>query len=87
MLPSCSPLEAKLSLWTRKEAALKAFGVGLSVSPSAIFVGPRSDCWRQVQHSGLGRASLRPVSVPSFAMALAARCEAEPDILCVARVL
>jgi len=35
-LPQVDRTEALLSLWTRKEALLKAFGIGLRVAPSSI---------------------------------------------------
>jgi 4'-phosphopantetheinyl transferase len=35
-LPDATRTQAMLSLWTRKEALLKAFGVGLRVAPSTI---------------------------------------------------
>lgn len=65
--------EAELgAVWVRKEAVLKAFGVGLAVLPSAILTGGRDQCWRIVSHAGLGVASLRSLDpVPGFEMALA----------------
>ena len=60
------------AIWVRKEAVLKAFGVGLAVMPSAILTGGRDQSWRVVSHAVLGAASLRSLDpVAGFEMALA----------------
>ncbi len=51
-------------LWCRKEAALKAFGVGLSVAPERCAVGPSSLSWQGVLIDGLGGAQVRSVDIP-----------------------
>ena len=57
-------------LWCRKEAALKAFGVGLSVAPERCAVGPPSSTWQAVVIDGLGCARVRSIDIP-FDAALA----------------
>ena len=39
-LPTARRWRGFLTLWTRKEAALKAYGLGLGISPSAVEVSP-----------------------------------------------
>ena len=51
-------------MWCRKEATLKAFGVGLSVAPERCAVGPPSPEWRAVFVDGLGWASVRSINIP-----------------------
>lgn len=61
------------ALWVRKEAVLKAFGVGLAVAPSAIRVGPHNESWQAVKHSVLGTAVVQSLPSPvgySIAVAL-----------------
>jgi hypothetical protein len=50
--------------WVRKEATLKAFGVGLAVPPNAIVTGGYSEQWRTVTHGILGTALVRSVPAP-----------------------
>lgn len=48
-----------MTLWTRKEACLKAIGTGLSVAPSTFAVGLRETVGRVVVHTGSGGSELR----------------------------
>lgn len=58
--------------WVRKEATLKAFGVGLAVSPGGIATGAYNPSWQAVSHGVLGTALVRSVAMPNnFALALA----------------
>jgi len=71
--PAARRSEAFLSMWTRKEAILKAAGVGLAVDPRLLeLAGPRI----VVVPPELGRArdwSLVDVELPGYAAALAVR--------------
>jgi hypothetical protein len=63
---------AAAALWVRKEAVLKAFGVGLAVAPAAIAVGPYQEAWQTVAHRILGTALVRSVPAPAgYALAVA----------------
>lgn len=53
-LPSHERDQAFLTCWTRKEACLKAIGVGLLLSPQSFEVGVTPDC-RSVELSVAGR--------------------------------
>lgn len=73
-LPAHERDQAFLTCWTRKEACLKAIGVGLLVSPQSFEVGVTPDC-RSVELPVAGRtlvlmlepAPARPDSVGSLA--------------------
>ena len=62
--PALELPEFLMQLWCRKEAALKAFGVGLSVAPERCAVGPPSSSWRAVLIDGLGGAQVRSIDIP-----------------------
>ena len=51
-------------VWSRKEAVLKAFGVGLSCSPRQCAVGPRSAAWQAAAVGRLGWAQVRSIDNP-----------------------
>lgn len=69
-----SAAEAAAALWVRKEAALKAFGVGLAVAPSAIAVGAYNETWQTVTHRTLGTAAIQSLPAPAgYAVAVALR--------------
>ena len=64
--------DALAHVWVRKEATLKAFGVGLAVSPTAIITGPYSEQWRTVTHAILGTALVQSIKAPDgFAVGVA----------------
>lgn len=57
------PGHAFAILWTRKEALLKVFGVGLTMAPHRLAVAPVSSGWQAVDGHELGPAWVR--SLPS----------------------
>lgn len=80
-LPDPLAPDILLSLWVRKEAVLKACGVGLAVSPSAVCTGPFDAAWLTVGRSILGPAAVRSlVSPPGFVAALAVRGDQLPTV-------
>lgn len=58
------PEAAFTRLWSAKEAALKAFGVGLAWSPSAVPVAPPTECWRTLNVPALGQVWLINLATP-----------------------
>jgi phosphopantetheinyl transferase (holo-ACP synthase) len=61
-------------LWAAKEAALKAFGVGLAWSPASVATLPVAAGWRALRVHALGRAWLSHLDPPgarSIALAVA----------------
>jgi 4'-phosphopantetheinyl transferase len=87
-LPPSEQTEAFFTLWTRKEALLKAMGVGLSTDPRSIHVGwSASDLHREFLVDGRVCEIRNLAGPPGFAAALCApkgvalaRC-ALPDAL------
>lgn len=64
--------DALAHVWVRKEATLKAFGVGLAVSPTSIATGAFNETWRTVTHGILGTAMVRSLEAPDgFAVGVA----------------
>ncbi len=71
-MPDSLAADMLLSLWVRKEAVLKACGVGLAVSPSAICTGPFDASWLTIGRSILGPAAVRSLVCPlGFVAAIA----------------
>jgi hypothetical protein len=68
---------AFMELWVRKEAALKAFGVGLALPPRQLEVGPAQADWRALNSPWGGHAWLCSLSsAPSgHRAAVALACE------------
>jgi phosphopantetheinyl transferase (holo-ACP synthase) len=59
-------------VWVRKEATLKAFGVGLAVAPTSIATGAYCADWRTVTHGILGTAMVKSLPAPDgFAISVA----------------
>lgn len=80
-LPLFLAPDVALSLWVRKEAVLKAFGVGLAVSPRTICTGPFEAAWRGVESSNLGWAAVRSLPCPAgFAAAISTRGDRLPEV-------
>lgn len=80
-LPNRPAADILLSLWVRKEAVLKACGVGLAVSPSAICTGPLDARWLTIGRSILGPAAVRSLVCPlGFVAALAIRGDQLPEV-------
>lgn len=80
-LPKPLAADILLSLWVRKEAVLKACGVGLAVSPSAVCTGPFDAAWLTLGRSILGPAAVRSlVCPPGFVAALAIRGDRLPKV-------
>ncbi|MDQ7988878.1 MAG: 4'-phosphopantetheinyl transferase superfamily protein [Candidatus Dactylopiibacterium sp.] len=64
---------ARLALWARKEAVLKAWGVGLGIAPAEVRAGLRDEAWCGVRHPVLGAAHLCSLAVrePDHSVAVA----------------
>ena len=78
-LPAAKRSRAFLTFWTRKEAVLKACGLGLAVEPATLSVGLRR---RRLRGPGPGSWHLRTVPVASgYVAAVAAR----HDFRCIVR--
>jgi hypothetical protein len=84
VIVASTPPDELSAIWVRKEAVLKAFGVGLAVAPGGLLTGGRNASWRQVAHRGLGTAWLRSLDAPAgFDMAVATRAPQPPPLLCI----
>lgn len=58
------PPDVFCALWARKEAALKALGLGLAIDPRDVYVGPSRAEWSPVLVHGCVVASVR--SIPAL---------------------
>jgi 4'-phosphopantetheinyl transferase superfamily protein len=65
--------------WVRKEAALKAVGVGLAVEPRLVEVGVEEVTTRLVVVPGHGVVTVADLDVPGYAAAVAVRAIAAPS--------
>ena len=64
--------DALAHVWVRKEATLKAFGVGLAVTPTSIATGAYCANWREVTHGILGTAMVKSLDASDgFAIGVA----------------
>jgi 4'-phosphopantetheinyl transferase len=70
--PPADVAQAFLSIWTRKEACLKAAGVGLNLSPASFEVGLGAEPKRTTLVTGQGSIELRVQAVMLGAGMLAA---------------
>lgn len=69
------------SLWTRKEAVLKALGTGLRIAPTSIAVGWRCDDWQRVDVPGGKVCAVRSWGTPEGFAGAAAIFPEEDDPL------
>lgn len=74
---------AGLQVWVRKEAVLKALGIGLAVAPCAFEAGGEDHAWRGVQVGAHGVPLVRSVATPSSAVlcSIAVRQSPGPSLL------
>lgn len=72
--PALFDADAFLALWTRKEAVVKALGVGLALPPRHVHVGAPDSKWRLVDSPWGGQAYVRTLGAPGrYHAALATR--------------
>ena len=78
---SVEPAAFLMHVWCRKEAALKALGVGLSVPPGRFATGSFSTVWQLVQVDGIGQVNLRSIDSPTgSALAVSVSADCAPGI-------
>jgi len=67
-------------VWVRKEALLKAYGLGLAVDPSDVRLDDDGLATWDSRHRPPGAVWLRDLAVPGHAMAVAVLPDAEQDV-------
>ena len=72
--------EAFFAIWTRKEAALKALGVGLAIAPDTVIAGHRQFEWIRLAFGAAGFVRVRSINAPLGFCAAVATLGAATDV-------
>jgi len=69
------------ALWTRKEAVLKALGVGLAVLPAMFVAAATETGWAHCDVGSYGTAHVRAMAAPPGFSAALATLDVPPDVV------
>ena len=78
----CTP-ERFFALWVRKEAVLKAMGIGLALAPASFAAGPASARWTTLRPDGARRVRVRSLGATQGVHAAVATLGDEAALWCI----